>query len=526
MSQVGVRFPLVLPTYVGQTVGMGTRLHGLDDEACYRAVASRDRRFDGVFYTAVSSTGIYCRPSCPARTPARVNVSFHPSAASAQLAGYRACKRCLPDATPGSPRWDLAADAAGRAMRLISDGVIDREGVPGLARRLGYTPRHLTRLVTTELGAGPLALARARRAQTARTLIEATAMSFADIAFAAGFASVRQFNQTMHEVYAATPTQLRGRRTPHPSVPGLTGQLHLRLAVRTPYDATGLLAFLAARAVPGIEASGPGSYARTLTLPYGPGLVDVRPDDVLEPGRTALVSASFWLHDLRDTSAAVERVRRLLDADCDPVAVAGTLGADPILAADVAATPGIRVPGHVDGVELAVRAVLGQQVSVAAARTAAHRLTVEYGEALEVPAEAAAPLGLNRLFPDPATLAGVDPERLPMPRSRARALITLCAALAGGELDLDRGGDRDDARRRLLALPGIGPWTADYIAMRALGHPDVLMTTDLGVRQALARRGVADADATTVGEAWRPWRSYAQHYLWRSLGADPTKEQR
>lgn len=502
------------------------RLASLDDEACYRAVASRDRRFDGVFYTAVSSTGIYCRPSCPARTPARVNVTFHPSAASAQSAGYRACKRCLPDATPGSPRWDLAADAAGRAMRLISDGVIDREGVPGLARRLGYTPRHLTRLVTTELGAGPLALARARRAQTARTLIEATEMTFADIAFAAGFASVRQFNQTMHEVYAATPTQLRGRRATHSGESGLTGELRMRLAVRTPYDATGVLTFLAARAVPGVEASGSGWYARGLALPYGPALVELRPADVVEPGRTALVGASFWLQDLRDTSAAVERVRRLLDADCDPVAVADVLGADPILADDVAATPGLRVPGHVDGAELAVRAVLGQQISVAAARTAAHRLTEEYGTALEAPLQAAAPLGLTRLFPDAARLAGVDPDSLPMPRSRARALTALCTAIADGGIRLDRGADRDDVRRRLLTLPGIGPWTADYIAMRALGHPDVFLPSDLGVRHALARRGVAVEDARNLAEAWRPWRSYAVFYLWRSLGAGPKKEQR
>ena len=505
---------------------MGTRPLGLDDEACYRAVASRDRRFDGVFYTAVSSTGIYCRPSCPARTPARVNVSFHPSAASAQRAGYRACKRCLPDATPGSPRWDLAADAAGRAMRLISDGVIDREGVPGLARRVGYTPRHLTRLVTTELGAGPLALARARRAQTARTLIEATEMSFADVAFAAGFASVRQFNQTMHEVYAATPTQLRGRRTPQPGGSALTGQLRMRLAVRTPYDASGVLAFLAARAVPGIESGGPGWYARTMALPYGPALVELRPQDVVEPGQTALVSASFWLQDLRDTSAAVERVRRLLDADCDPVAVMDVLGADPILAEDVAAASGLRVPGHVDGAELAVRAVLGQQISVATARTAAHRLLEAHGSALEAPLGASTPLGLTRLFPDAATLAGVDPERLAMPRSRAVALIGLCAAIADGDLDLDRGGDREDVRRRLLALPGIGPWTADYIAMRALGHPDVLLATDLGTRHALGRRGVAAGDIAMVSQSWRPWRSYAQFYLWRSLDADPKKEQR
>ncbi len=242
----------------------------LDKESCYRAVKSRDRRFDGVFYTAVRTTGIYCRPSCPARTPAYKNVTFHPTAASAQAAGFRACKRCLPDATPGSPDWDVAADAAGRAMRLIADGVVDREGVEGLARRVGYTSRHLTRLLTAQLGAGPLALARAKRAQTARVLVETTDMSLSDVAFAAGFSSIRQFNETVREVYALSPTELRGRRAGPRSA---TGTLHLRLAVRTPFAGDALLAFLAYHLVPGVETAGPGWYARTLDLPHGPGTV-------------------------------------------------------------------------------------------------------------------------------------------------------------------------------------------------------------------------------------------------------------
>ncbi len=406
---------------------------GMDAEACYRAVSSRDRRFDGVFYTAVRTTGIYCRPSCPARTPALRNVTFHPSAASAQLAGFRACKRCLPDATPGSPQWDMSADVAGRAMRLISDGVVDREGVPGLAQRLGYTPRHLTRLMTSELGAGPLALARARRAQTARTLVRATDMSFADVAFAAGFASVRQFNETMQEVYAATPSQLRGRKASRPAsdAEDLTGHLSLRLAVRTPYAATELLAFLATRAVPGVESADAESYSRTLMLPHGPGVVRLTFGQAEGSSATAFVTAEFVLNDLRDTSAAVERVRRLLDADCDPIAVAEVLGADPILAADVRRTPGLRVPGHVDGNEIAVRAVLGQQVTVAAARTAAARLTAEHGEILtpsQLPDWAEVP---NRLFPSMGTLAALDPDSLPMPGSRGRALVALCAGAGG-----------------------------------------------------------------------------------------------
>src|SRR5262245_25202478 len=285
-------------------VPMSTRDLHLDHESCYRAVKSRDRRFDGVFYTAVHTTGIYCRPSCPARTPASRNITFFPTAAAAQAAGFRACKRCLPDATPGSPDWDVAADVAGRAMRLIADGVVDRDGVDGLAHRLGYTPRHLTRLLGAELGAGPLALARARRAQTARVLIETTEMGYADIAFASGFSSVRQFNDTIREVYASTPSELRGRRgAGRPT----TGTVTMRLAVRTPYAGTPLLGFLATRAVEGVEAAGDGWYARTLALPHGTGTVRLDLPDVDTGGETAFVSATFTLEDLRDTSAAVER---------------------------------------------------------------------------------------------------------------------------------------------------------------------------------------------------------------------------
>jgi AraC family transcriptional regulator of adaptative response / DNA-3-methyladenine glycosylase II len=482
-----------------------------DRESCYRALKSRDRRFDGVFYTAVHTTGIYCRPSCPARTPAYQNVTFYPTAAAAQNAGFRACKRCLPDATPGSPDWDVDADVAGRAMRLIADGVVDREGVEGLAGRVGFTSRHLTRILTAELGAGPLALARARRAQTARILIETTEMTYADVAFAAGFSSVRQFNDTIREVYASSPTELRGRRKgPRSS----TGQVTMRLAVRTPFAGRALLDFLAMRAVAGVEVAGEGWYARTLSLPHGSGTVRLELSDEPEPGRIALVSATFRLEDLRDTGAAVERVRRLLDADCDPLAVDDQLGSDPVIGPLVRATPGLRVPGHVDGHEVAVRAVLGQQVSVAGARTVAGRLVAEHGRGLAQPEE-----GLTHLFPDSATIAGLDPESLPMPRSRGRALVGLCAALASGDVALDRGPDRDDVRRRLVALPGIGPWTADYIALRALGHPDVHLPTDVGVRNALAHLR-ADAD----GSQWSPWRSYALIHLWHSLAAPDAAE--
>ncbi|MBD8868993.1 DNA-3-methyladenine glycosylase 2 family protein [Nocardioides donggukensis] len=492
-----------------------------DPESCYRAVKSRDRRFDGVFYTGVTSTGIYCRPSCPARTPALRNVRFYPTSAAAQAAGFRACKRCLPDATPGSPDWDVAADVAGRAMRLIADGVVDREGVDGLAARVGYTPRHLSRLLSAQLGAGPLALARARRAQTARTLIETTGLGFADVAHAAGFSSVRQFNETVREVYATSPTRLRGRR----GGDATSGQLTLRLAVRTPFAGRALLDFLAHHVVTGVEVAGDGWYARTLDLPHGPGTLRLELADHRVAGETAFVRATLGLEDLRDTSAAVERARRLLDADCDPLAVDDHLAGDPVIGGLVRATPGLRVPGQVDGDETAIRTVIGQQVSVAGARTVTGRLVAAHGR----PVDTRVP-GLTHLFPTADALAALAPEELPMPRSRGRALVALCGLIADGDLSLDRGPDRDEVRRRLVAVPGIGPWTADYVAMRALAHPDVFLPTDIGVRNAL--RGLGDptpegprsADPAALAEAWRPWRSYALMHLWNTLMPETTAD--
>ncbi|MFI5487531.1 DNA-3-methyladenine glycosylase 2 family protein [Micromonospora echinaurantiaca] len=502
----------------------------LDFERCYRAVDSRDQRFDGWFYTGVTSTGIYCRPSCPAMTPKRQNVRFFPSAAAAQGAGLRACRRCRPDAAPGSPQWDVRADVVGRAMRLIADGVVDREGVPGLAARLGYTERHLHRMLRTEMGAGPLALARAQRAQTARTLIETTDLGLAEVAFAAGFGSVRQFNDTVREVYGVPPSELRAaRRRP---APGGAGTITLRLAYRPPLHARALLDFLALRALPGMEEVRDGTYRRGLRLPHGTGEVALTPAD-------GHVSATLRLTDMRDLAPAVARCRRLLDLDADPAAVDQTLAADPALAPVVAAEPGIRLPRSVDGFEMAVRAIVGQQVSVTSARTTLTRLLTHTHPA---PAAAATdrvdhevvvsghgvsrqqlhdqPAGVGGLrgFPGAGEVAGLADGAFGMPAGRRETIRALARAVAGGELDLDPGGDREEAVRRLLALPGIGPWTAGYVAMRALGDPDVLLPTDLAVRRGAAALGLPSDPKTldAYAERWRPWRSYAVIRLWRA----------
>jgi AraC family transcriptional regulator of adaptative response / DNA-3-methyladenine glycosylase II len=480
----------------------------LDDERCFRAVSSRDRRFDGWFYTAVTTTGIYCRPSCPATTPKRSNVRFFPSAAAAHGAGFRACKRCRPDAAPGSPEWNSRADVVARAMRLIADGTVDRTGVSGLAARLGYSERQLNRLLLAEVGAGPLALARAQRAQTARLLLETTDLSVSQTAFAAGFASVRQFNDTIREVFAVSPSGLRvaGRRAPRPGTPQAVS---LRLAYRAPFTSATLFRFLADRAVPGVEEGTATTYRRTLTLARGGGTVTLS-------AAADHVGCTLHLDDLRDLSSAVARCRRLLDLDADPAAVDEQLGADPVLAPLVAARPGLRAPGAVDAGEVALRAVLGQQVSVPAARTAAARLAERHGARVGSPVDA-----LRLRFPTPEVVAGVDPATLPLPRARATALVEVATALAGGHLVLDPGADRQDTAARLLAVPGIGPWTVAYVLGRGLGDPDTFLPTDLGVRRALRRLGQRDdaRSAQRLAGRWRPWRSYALHHLWSSLDA-------
>ncbi|HEY9265811.1 MAG TPA: DNA-3-methyladenine glycosylase 2 family protein [Mycobacterium sp.] len=480
-----------------------------DFDRCYRAVQAKDARFDGWFVTAVLTTGIYCRPSCPVRPPYARNMRFYPTAAAAQRAGFRACKRCRPDASPGSPEWNVRGDVVARAMRLIADGTVDREGVTGLANRVGYTVRQLERLMHAEVGAAPLALARAQRSQMARVLIETTDMPFSDVAFAAGFASIRQFNDTVCTVCDLTPTSLRQRartRFDREDTVG-TGVMSLRLPVRTPFSYEGLFGHLAASAVPGVEEVRDGAYRRTLRLPHGTGIVSLRP----HPDH---VRCRLVVDDFRDLSAAIARCRRLLDLDADPEAIVDALGADEEFGVLIAKAPGQRIPRTVDEHELAIRVVLGQQVSMEAARTHAGRIVAAYGSRITD-----ADGDLTHVFPAVSDLSEIDVQHLAFPKSRQRSLVSLIAALNGGDVVLDSGCDWNAAREQLLALPGIGPWSAEMIAMRGLGDPDAFPVTDLGVAVAARHLGLPATPRLLVERSgrWRPWRSYATQHLWTAL---------
>ncbi|KZE89188.1 AlkA N-terminal domain-containing protein [Microbacterium sp. TNHR37B] len=472
----------------------------------YRAIDARDARFDGQFVTAVRSTGIYCRPSCPARTPKPANVTFYPTSAAAHEAGYRACKRCLPEAAPGSPEWNVRGDTAARAMRLIADGVVEREGVPGLAARLGYSARHLTRLLAAELGAGPLALARAHRAHTARMLLVGTDLPASDVAFSSGFASVRQFNDTVREVFGLTPSALRARRGARAEA-APPGTIELTLAHREPFDADGLFAWMAARAVPGVEVATPTSFSRTLRLDGGPAWFELRRD---REGRMRLRAR---LTQLRDLMPVVTRARRLFDLDGDPVAVDSALRSFPELAPRIDAVPGIRVPGAADPHEMLIRAMVGQQITVAAARTALSTLTEALGEPV------AAFEGTDRLFPTMRAIAEHGDEVLRGPAARIRALTSTAAALADGDLVLSPGDDGAVQREALMARAGIGAWTADYVRMRVLNDPDVFLPGDVAVRTGAGALGlpVEPRALTEWSTRAAPWRSYLTAHFWRAV---------
>ncbi|MFC4115529.1 AlkA N-terminal domain-containing protein [Nonomuraea zeae] len=463
----------------------------LDFDSCYRAVSARDSRFDGRFYTAVTTTRIYCRPICPARTPSSRNVRFYRHAASAEAAGFRPCKRCRPELSPGDPGWDLRGDLIGRALRLIDDGAADEQGVAGLATRLHITERHLHRLFVAELGVGPLAVARTKRLLLAKQLLTETRLPVTEVAFAAGFGSVRQFNATMRETYGFTPSELRATA----GRPAATQQavevaagpasLRLRLHRREPYDVEGVFAFLTSRAIPGLEVADRTSYARG--VPGG--------TITLTPQRDH-IALDVAVDDTRQLARVVARCRRLLDLDADPDAISEILG-QTSLGPLVAARPGLRVPGAFDGFELAVRAVVGQQISVAGARTLLGRIV----------ARAAAP---ESLFPTPGHLLETDLTGLGLTNRRIATLKDLAARLAEGHIDLDGGQDPAEAVAGLLEVPGIGPWTASYIALRALRDPDAWPTGDLVLKKRMAALGIPDDHI----ERWRPWRAYAALHLW------------
>jgi len=495
-----------------------------DFDKKYGALASRDARFDGQFIAGVHTTGIYCRPSCPAVTPKPGNVSFYRTAAAAHEAGLRACKRCQPDAVPGSPEWNLRDDLASRAMRLVHDGVVEREGVEGLSRRLGYSSRHVTRVLRAELGAGPLALARANRAQTARSLLAATELPVTDIAFAAGFGSLRQFNDTIAEVYRATPTELRriarsGRglaARPDERVDESSTPLTIRLPARPPFDGRGLMRFFADRAIPGLEAGDDTHFSRPLALPHGRADVEVR----LDPERAGVIVIAR-LASLADLPALSSRVRRLFDLDADSMAIDEALASDPVLAPLVAAVPGIRIPGSADGAETLFRTLIGQQISVAAARTVIGRLVADLGEPVpgsfdDRTGSAAEPV--SRMFPTAEAIAERGAAVLRGPANRVATIIRVADAVASGRLRLGLETPAAELREQLLALPGVGPWTADYLALRALGNPDSFLETDLVIRQSAEALGLPGAPRALAAraEAWAPWRSYASLHLWRS----------
>jgi AraC family transcriptional regulator of adaptative response / DNA-3-methyladenine glycosylase II len=471
----------------------------LDFDACYEAIKTRDTRFDGRFFTAVSSTGIYCRPICPARTPGRTRVTFFPFAAAAEEAGYRPCRRCRPDRSPDSPDWDWRGDLIGRALRLISDGIADSEGIPGVADRLAVSERHLRRLFVSELGAAPGTVARTHRTQLARRLIEESTLPLSDVAMAAGFSSIRRFNSTILETFGHAPSALR-KTAKSSGAPRCT----LRLPYRKPLPSADLFSYLASRATPGVEFASDKVYRRTVDISGSKGIVEIRIDG---DGELRLEAR---LDSVSALASVVRRARHLFDLDADPQAIGAHLATDPRLRNVVEQAPGLRVPGTFDGFELAVRAILGQQVSVKAATTLAGRLAAAFGEPLNEPDGP-----LTHYFPTPASLADAPVISIGLPEKRAATVSTLARAVAAGDISLDGTADLNETKAKLLALPGFGPWTVSYIAMRALRDPDSFLPSDLGIKHAFAQLGIDPKQ--NHDERWKPWRSYATLYLWASL---------
>jgi AraC family transcriptional regulator, regulatory protein of adaptative response / DNA-3-methyladenine glycosylase II len=482
----------------------------LDPERCYRAVLAHDRRFDGRFFTGVVTTGIYCRPICPVSPPKFENVRYYPCAAAAEEAGFRPCRRCRPETAPGTPAWVGTSATVARALRLITDGALDAADVERLGARLGVGGRHLRRLFATYVGASPRAIARTRRVHFARRLIDESTLPMTEVSLSAGFRSVRQFNHAIRACFGRTPTTLRRAARAKPAAPADGGTLLLRLPYRPPLAWAALARYLAARATPGVEAVDATSYRRTVELDGVAGRIEVR----FVPDQAHLL-LRLDLPSTKSAMPAVDRVRRLFDLDADPLEIASHLRRDRRLVRGLRRLPGLRIPGAWDGFELAVRAILGQQVTVAGATTLAGRLARVFGTPLP---GAEAP---SLLFPRPEVLATADVARIGIPRARADAIRALAAAVAGGALRLDPAADPEATVARLTAIPGIGAWTAAYIALRALGEPDAFPAGDLGLRRALGngRGPLAPGELARAAEAWRPWRGYAAMSLW--LNGEP-----
>jgi AraC family transcriptional regulator, regulatory protein of adaptative response / DNA-3-methyladenine glycosylase II len=473
----------------------------LDWQVCSRARRSRDARFDGKFFIGVLTSRVYCRSICPAPTAKEKNVRYYPSAAAAAEAGFRPCLRCRPECSPGTPAWSGTSNTISRALRLISESGLEG-GVEGLAERLGVGSRHLRRLFLQHLGATPNAVAQTRRLHFAKKLIDETGLPMNQVALASGFGSVRRFNAGIRSVYHRTPMQLRRlmRQTAQPE-----NQYLFRLRFRPPFDWKGMLAFLAPRATPGVEVVELGCYRRSISLDGTHGYFEVS----LDEGNDTLV-ARVQFGNPRSLFFIVERIRAMFDLNADWAAIVEGLGTDPALADRLKTHPGLRVPGCWNGFELATRAVLGQQISVKGATSLAGRITTDFGQPFQ------GANGLTRLFPAPQVLAQADLANIGLPRARAATIQALARAVCSGQLSFDGIVDSDVFLDRLCQIPGIGQWTAQYVAMRALGEPDAFPRGDLGLLHALKLQSPRELEQRA--EAWRPWRAYAAMYLWKMAG--------
>jgi AraC family transcriptional regulator of adaptative response / DNA-3-methyladenine glycosylase II len=480
----------------------------LDPDLCYQALCTRDRRFDGRFFTGVTTTGIYCRPVCPARTPKRCNVRFFLCAAAAEEAGFRPCRRCRPETAPGTPAWEGTSATVTRALRLISQGVFDESDVEELAGRVGIGGRHLRRLFMQHLGAPPIAVLRTQRLHFARQLIDETDLPMTEIAFAAGFNSIRRFNQAIRESFLDAPTELRrkARRTGYAG-----GALQMRLGYRPPFAWKPLVDFLRLRAIPGVEAVEDDVYRRSIEVDGESGWIEVTP-----AAAGPHLNVRMQLPATARLAQVIDGIRRVFDLTADPVRIAEDLGSDPTLKGAVRKVPGLRVPGAWDPFEVTVRAVLGQQISVKAATTIAGRIARTFGNALEDESVA----GITHVFPKPAALREADLRAVGLTAARSQAVRNVAAAACDGRLPRDGSLGLEAAVESLTRIGGIGTWTAQYIAMRGFGEPDAFPEGDLGLRRALSNGGdpVSNAELKRMAERWRPWRAYAAMHLWMGNG--------